>query len=260
MAARGLGGIALTICALLGPMSRASADTSADVTFRLAARSTDRAYMGPHDKASAINADPDIYLVYRIATSGFEMRATGRTMLHRTNLHSKTDTDVSFATLELGPKWGSTSLLAVWEPTYVFKPHTGHELMEQQDVGVKLKHTSIMHSFGGLPVQFSIKFSYANVHPDAFSRVRIVADAQWVTRIGPKTQINWAPEIGLAKYDRFFGKRRSDAIFQLRATPRREFANGMSIGISFMAGLAGSTHSQKSGYDFEVRPELKFRM
>jgi hypothetical protein len=167
---------------------------------------------------------------------------------------------VKFGTLEFGPKWGATSLLLVWEPTYAYRPRTGRKIMEQQDVGLKLKRAVLVGRRSKTPVQFSFKLSYANNHPDSFSRVRFVADAQWTTRLGARSQINWAPELGFARYDSFFGKERTDLIFSLRATPRRELGGGASIGISFMGGLAASTHSQRSGYEFEVRPELRFRL
>lgn len=230
-----------------------------DANLRAPFRLTDRADMGPGPKAYGESAGRELYLAYRASSRRFEVRFNGRAAEIRTVQGRRRDVNLVQGTIEAGPHWGPTSLLAVWEATYVQDDLTKRRKMHQNDIGFRLKH--VLHFFGSdawTPV--SLRVSYARVRPDGFSRMRAVADAEWNFRMTPKASVLLVPELGWAHYDDFFGHDRSDVIASIRATPRYDLGSGFSAAVSVFGAVVASSHSKKSGGEFEVRPELRWRM
>ena len=258
-------GAICSVCVLYAAVGPAFSQSGAlqqvaEVSVRFAARTTDRAYNSNHSKASALYLTPDIYLVDRWISPGFEAKFTARDAAQRAYATSKFDTNLLLGTVEIGPRFGGTSVLAVWEPTYSYQPRTHREYIFFNEGGVKFKRAMRFGILGGRMVPASLKLAYVWAHPDGFNKARLVADAEVTNQISPRLRIIWIPEIGFARYENFFGKQRFDAVASLRMTPRYDFGGGISAALSLFVSAAASTHSQKSGVDFEIRPELKWRM
>ena len=223
-------------------------------------RATDRANQGPRPKASNLSSGNEIFLAYRFVADHFEGRINGRVIAQRTISGKVHDSNIFIGTFEFGPRWGYTSMLVIWEPTSVVNAYTKRQMILQNDVGFRLKHAVSVPFLSENLIPISLRVSFAKDHPDGFSRMRIVADAEWSVRLSARDVITWAPEIGFAHYDDFFGRHRADLIPALRVTPRHDFGNGLSFAVSINATAAASSHSQKSGADFEIRPEIKWHM
>jgi hypothetical protein len=256
--------IAAVLWVLVSPVAGRSQDSPAtarvfDFSFRLPARTTDRAYLTDRPKASAAILSQEAFISARFASEHWEGKADARFTARRTNV-AGTDRDQFFGAFELGPRWGATSLVLDWQPSHFYEAHTNHELLEQQEIGLKFKHMTPLAITGHNPVSFFLEVSNVNAIPYVFSRKRLYGEAQWTVRSGANVRTVWAPEVSLARYENFFGKRRSDASLGLRRTTRREFGSGLSIGLSLYAVATASTLSQKSGFEFEVRPDIRFRM
>lgn len=255
--------IAVVLLLVLAPSSggaqvgRAST-TSFDVALRLPARTTDRSYLQPAPKTGGQAISPEILLGFRTVKENWEARAEGRWLWRRSNV-AGTNREQFFGAFEFGPRWGATSLVIDWQPTHFYDARTHHELLEQQEVGLKFKHVTPMKIVGWAPVSLFVEASRVTTHPAFFSRNRLYAEAQWTQRRGARTRITWLVESGYARYDDFFGKPRRDVTFGLRRTTRLEMGSGLSLALSIYGAAVASTHAQKSGFDFEVRPELRWR-
>jgi hypothetical protein len=230
-----------------------------DIAFRLPARTTDRAHLPDLPKASAAILAPEAFISARFASEHWEGKADMRFIARRTNV-ARTNRDQFLGAFELGPRWGASSLVLDWQPSHIYDAGTSHELLEQQEIGLKFKHVTPLAIAGHNPVSLFLEASSVNAIPHVFSRKRLYGEAQWTVRSGANVRTTWAPEIGFAYYENFFGKHRADASIGLRRTARREFGRGLSIGVSLYGVATASTHSQKSGFEFEVRPDIRFRM
>ena len=255
--------IAAVLLLVLAPSSgsaqvgRAST-TSFDVALRLPARTSDRSYLNAAPKTGGQAISPEILLGFRTMRENWEARADGRWLWRRSNV-TGTNREQFFGAFELGPRWGATALVLDWQPTHFYDADTHRELLEQQEVGLKLKHMTPMKIVGWSPVSLFVEASRVTTHPTFFSRNRLYAEAQWSVRRGARTRIAWLVESGYAHYDNFFGKPRQDVTFGVRRTTRVDLGSGVSLALSIYGAAALSTHAQKSGVDFEVRPELRWR-
>jgi hypothetical protein len=260
---RWAGAVGLVLWALLSPLAGRAEELSLnaqsfDLSLRLPARTTDRLYTNDKPKASAALIVPETYLSYRFASDWLEGKAEVRTGARRTNVEKSLDRDFVIGAFELGPRWGATSLVLDWQPSYFLLAHTDIKLVEQQELGLKLKYLTPLRIAGDNAVTFSLEASSVNAGPDDYSRKRLAGDAQWTVRSGANVRTIWAPEFSLAHYDRYFGNRRTDVNLGLRRTERWELGAGWSVALGLYGVATASTNSQKSGIDFEVRPEIRF--
>jgi hypothetical protein len=256
--------IGLALWALLCPVVSRAEDPPAtqrvlDFSFRLPARTTDRIDPTYRPKASAAILTREAFISARFASEHWEGKADARFSARRTNVAGN-DRDQFLGAFELGPRWGATSLVLDWQPSHFYDAHTNHELFEQQEIGLKFKHVTPLAITGHNPVSFFLEASTVNASPYVFSRKRLYGEALWTVRSGANVRTTWAPEFSFARFDNFFGKRRFDASFGLRRTVRRELGSGFSFGLSLYGIATASTHSQKSGFEFEVRPDIRFRL
>lgn len=232
--------------------------TSFDMALRLPARTSDRSYMQAAPKTGGQAISPEVLLGFRTMRENWEARAEGRWLWRRSNV-AGTNTELFFGTFEFGPRWGATALVLDWQPAHFYDAETHRERLEQQEVGLKFKHVTPMKIVGWAPVSLFVEASRVTTHPAPFSRNRLYAEAQWSVRKGAHTRVTWLVESGYAHYDDFFGKPRQDVTFGVRRTTRMELGSGFSLALSIYGAAVASTHAQKSGVDFEVRPELRWR-
>ncbi len=229
-----------------------------DFYLRLPVRSTDRAYIGAHSKDTSQAIAPEAYFSYHFEDRNWEARVDARLARRRANV-SGTDRDQFFGEVEFGPRFGATSLVLDWQPTQYDDNHIDKKVLEFEEIGLKLKGVTTLGFLDHDVVSYFLETSTVNAHPTGLRSQAPYGEAAWTVPKGLHTRVTWTIEAGAARYDNFFGKRRFDTTMGLRRVVRREFGSGLSLGLSVYGAAAASTHSQKSGFEFELRPDVRFR-
>ena len=243
---------------LISATGSAHSASSTQISLKVPTTLTDRILASNRPKATGSFTEPELQYARRTAGETYEFRFETRIATSRYRRSSAIDRDTLAARFEGGPRFGRYAVIVDWRPTYKYKLNGGSESFEQHETGLKFKGRFDLGAQNSV-IRYSVRASYANADPDDFSRAKVTAEARLTQTHSQNLKTTWQALGFVSKFDRFYGEDRTDLRLTLRATPRLTLKNGISVALSFRLGANASTLSNKSGFDAQIRPEIRFQ-